>query len=87
MNAKPSKSDLSEQNRTVGEPAVKNRETRKAIADTVAGKGLSRTYYNIEEMFDDLDAEVDDYPEITQQNLDRAVKRKGLKPFPADKKD
>lgn len=87
MNAKPVKRDLSEQNRTAGEPVVKNRETRKAIADAVAGNGLSRTYDNIEEMFDDLDAAYDDYPEITQQDFDRAVKRKGLKPFPADKKD
>ena len=43
-------------------------ENRKAIDDACAGKGLSQVYTDIEEMFDDLDAETD-----------RAVKRKGLK--------
>lgn len=66
---------------------LKTSETRKAIDDAIEGKGLSRTYDNIEEMFDDLDRAYDDYPEITQQDFDREVKRNGLKPFPADKKD
>jgi len=35
----------------------------------------------------DMDAAYDDYPEIMQKDLDLAVKRNGLKPFPADKKD
>jgi len=58
-----------------------NPETREALDEACEGKNLSRTYDNIEEMFDELDAEYDDYPEITQKDFDRAVKRKGLKPI------
>ncbi len=33
------------------------------------------------------EARSDDYPEITQQDFDRAVKRKGLKPLSEDKEN
>jgi hypothetical protein len=54
MKEKPVKNALPDQNNVSGKSDVKNRETRKAIADAIAGKGLSRTYDSIEEMFDDL---------------------------------
>ena len=57
MQEKPVKNALPDQNKVSGKSAVKNHETRKAIADAIAGKGLSRTYDSIEEMFDDLDEE------------------------------
>jgi hypothetical protein len=57
MKEKPVKNALPDQNKVSGKSVVENRETRKAIADAIAGKGLSRTYDSIEEMFDDLDEE------------------------------
>ena len=81
MKEKPVKNASSDQKKLSGKNVVKNRETRKAIDDAIAGKNLSPAYTNIEEMFDELDAEYDDYPEITQKEFDRAVKRKGLKPI------
>ncbi len=41
MNAKPVKSDLSKQARATGEPAVKNRATRKAVAMLLPAKAQS----------------------------------------------
>ena len=57
MQEKPVKNALPDQNKDSGKSAVKNRETKKAINDAIAGKNLSRTYDSIEEMFDDLDEE------------------------------
>lgn len=57
MKDKPLKNALPDQNKVSDRSVVKNRETRKAIDDAIAGKGLSRTYDSIEEMFDDLDEE------------------------------
>lgn len=57
MKEKTVKNASLDQNKVSGRSVVKNRETRKAIADAIAGKGLSRTYDSIEEMFDDLDEE------------------------------
>ena len=54
MKEKPVKKALPDQNKVSGKSVVKNRETRKAIAEAIAGKGLSRTYDSIAEMFDDL---------------------------------
>jgi len=81
MKEKPVKNASPDQKKLSGKNVVKNRETRKAIDDAIAGKDLRPAYTNIEEMFDELDAEYDDYPEITQKEFDRAVKRKGLKPI------
>lgn len=76
MKEKPAKNALPDQKKVSDKGVVKNTDTRKAINDAIAGKGLSRIYTNSEEMFDDLD-----FPEITQQDLDHAVKRNGLKPI------
>ncbi len=57
MQEKPVKNALPDQNKDSGKSVVKNRETKRAINDAIAGKNLSRTYDSIEEMFDDLDEE------------------------------
>lgn len=37
-------------------PNIPNVATRKAMDDTLAGKNLSRTFANVDEMWDDLNA-------------------------------
>ena len=37
-------------------PSVPNAETRKVLDDALAGKNLSRSFSNIDEMWDDLNA-------------------------------
>jgi len=63
---------------------IRNEVLKKMNAKPGAAKGVLCV---MKEVWDnDMDAAYDDYPEITQKDFDRAVKRKGLKPFPADKK-
>ncbi|MDD6133102.1 MAG: type II toxin-antitoxin system RelB/DinJ family antitoxin [Selenomonadaceae bacterium] len=37
-------------------PSVPNAETRKVLDDALAGKNLSRSFSNVDEMWDDLNA-------------------------------
>ena len=37
-------------------PSVPNAETRKVLDDALAGKNLSRSFPNVDEMWDDLNA-------------------------------
>lgn len=37
-------------------PSIPNAETRKVLDDALAGKNLSRSFSNVDEMWDDLNA-------------------------------